>query len=186
METKKTILERIEAVNAWVEPQRVAYFSQRANDRKIGLYYGITLNYVLQSAAYSLGRFFEQMAIDPLATIKNTTDFERIAMVDFLLPSMENWMNGKKTGDELATQTYEYCKNRIMSGYLADMNCTNPVVNFLSVCDYKNYCELVKTINKAALQFHKEKDNELEKEKELAARTLTKEEAQKVLKSRKA
>lgn len=121
---------------------------------------------MLQAAIFGLQHFFEQVLIDPKSAIRNENDIERIAMVDFLLPRMERWMSGEWTAFGLAMNTHEYCKNRIMSGYLTDMNCTSQMVNLLSVYDYRNYCELVKVINKVPISFEQEKVDELKREQE--------------------
>lgn len=161
MSDKQNIIQRAETIEAWVAPQRQAYHGQRANDRTIELEYGIHLNYVLQAAMFSLKHFFKHVLVDPKSAIRNENDIERIAMVDFLLPCMEKWMNGDWTALQLAQMTHEYCKNRIMSGDLTNMNCNNPMVNLLSVYDYRNYSELVKVINKVPISFEQEKVNEL-------------------------
>lgn len=166
MNDKKSILERAQAIDEWIMPQRRAYHQQRVNDVTIDLEYGICLNYVLQAAIFSLKHFFEQVLIDPKSAIRNENDIERIAMVDFLLPRMERWMSGECTATVLALTTHEYCKNRIMSGDLTNMNCTSQMVNLLSVYDYRNYCELVKVINKVPISFEQAKADELKREQE--------------------
>lgn len=167
---KKTILERAEAIDAWVTIQRREYHSKRANDRTIWLEYGIHLNYLLQAAIFSLKGFLETVLLNPKRAIGNECDIERIAMVDFLLPFMERWMEGELTVQQLAIKLRDYCKDRIMGGDLTNMNCTNPMVNLLSVYDYKNYCEIVKTIDKVPAQFAKEQEDELNREAEKAAK----------------
>ena len=43
-----------------------------------------------------------------------------------------------------------------MSGNLTDMNCTNPMVNIMSVYRYKAYAEIVKVIDRAVVEFNRE------------------------------
>lgn len=163
---KKTILERAKAIDDWVTPQRREYHAKRANDRTIDLEYGIHLNYLLQAAIFCLESFFKGMLVDPKGAIRNESDIEHIAMVDFLLPSMERWMDGEWTSQQMALKLHEYCKNRIMGGDLTNMNCTSPMVNLLSVYDYRNYCQIVKTIDKVPISFMKEQEDELRREEE--------------------
>lgn len=166
MEKKMTILERAAAIEAWVEPQRREHHSKRANDRNINLQYGIVLSYVLHAAIFSLKSFFDDILVDPRRAIRNESDIERIAMVDFLLPRMERWMNGEWTAEQLAFNTHEYCKTRIMSKDLVTVSYTNPMINLMSVFDYKNYCELVDILNKVPASFEEEKTKELQREQE--------------------
>lgn len=163
---KKTILERANAIDEWITPQRREQHNKRANDRDINLQYGIVLNYVLGAAIFSLKSFFDDVLVDPRRAIRNESDIERIAMVDFLLPHMERWMNGERTAEQLAFGIHEYCKNRIMGKDLVTVSYTNPMINLMSVFDYKNYCELVDTLNKVPIGFEKEKADELRREQE--------------------
>lgn len=100
--------------------------------------------------------FMESVHFDPMGCVKDTNDLERIVLVDFLLPQMERWMDGKTNVETLVTNLHTYCKTRIMNGDLAEMNCTNPMVNIMSVYKYKAYADIVKTIDRAVVEFNRE------------------------------
>lgn len=156
MSEKKTILERLEAVQNWLDELRQAEHKKKPTDRISSACYVISLGYLLSAAAYALKGFMEDVKSDPMKAVQDTNDLEHIVLVDFLLPQMERCMEGSTSMEVLATNLHTYCKNRIMSGNLAEMNCTNPMVNIMSVYKYKAYAQIVKTIDRAVVEFNRE------------------------------
>jgi len=156
MSEKKTILERLEAVQNWLDELRQTEHKKKPSDRISSACYVISVGYLLSAAGYCLKSFMDDVQIDPMKAVQNTNDLERMVLIDFLLPQLEKCMEGEVSAEVLATNLHVFCKNRIMSGNLTDMNCTNPMVNIMSVYRYKAYAEIVKVIDRAVVEFNRE------------------------------
>lgn len=155
---KPTVLQRVKTLIEWIEPKREAYYAIPKKERPLAFRHAYMLLLTLEAAMYRLPSFFEQVLVEPMRAVNDESLMKRINMVDFLLPRLERWMNGQWTDQEMVEYTHTYCKERVMQGSLADMNCTSPMVNMFSVYTYQNYCEIIRVINNSVISAQAEKD----------------------------
>jgi len=155
---KPTVLQRVKTLIEWIEPKREAYYAIPKKERPSAFRQAYQLSLVLEYSMHGLPSFFDEVLVDPMRAVNDTSLMKRINMVDFLLPRLERWMKGEWTDQELAEYTHTYCKERVMQGSLANLNCTSPMVNMFSVYTYQNYCEVINVINKSVIAAQAEKD----------------------------
>lgn len=157
---KPTVIDRVNALEDWIQPQRIESYKSLMRDRNSAFYHASVLFFTLQHAARYLNDLTEEFAVNPLRAINGEPVFRNAIEVHFLLERFEKWMKGEQTAEQLVDNTFLFCKNRVMEGDLTRLNYTCPIQNAVNTWTNNVYCGIMRTINQSVLHLQKERDDE--------------------------
>lgn len=148
MSKEKTIIERFDAIKAWMNQREEAALKEHPNfDSDPWFRHVRSVFRHLEDASYHMKDKFEDFPCDPLSVMISQRTLGKVITFEVLIMPFERLMEGKATSETMVTSLYERAKSSVMKGYDAALNSTNPLANVASIEQNRFNCELMNTIN---------------------------------------
>jgi len=147
MDKEKTIIQRFDAVKAWMEQRVEAGLQEKPQFNSDPYFKHVrTLFYLLDEAMFQLKGTFRVFAIDPYTVFRDHNAMSKALVFRELLYKFEQLMEGKDTSEGLITYVLTYAQSEVARG-CDEFNSTNPLDNIMAVKRNNLYCAVIKSIN---------------------------------------
>lgn len=148
MEKESTIIERFDAIKAWMEEREEAGLKEHPNfDSDPWFRHARSVFRHLEGAAFLLREEVKEFSFNPLDVMISQRTLEKAIVFEMLIMRFEKLMEGKITSERMVTVLFETAKSSVMSGHDALLNSTNPIGNVMAIVRNQVNCDIMKAIN---------------------------------------
>jgi len=148
MDKEKTIIQRFDAVKAWMEQRVEAGLQEKPQfNSDPWLRHVRSVFRHLGEAAFHMKDKVDEFASGPLSVMISQRTLEKAIVFEVLIVPFEKLMEGKVTSENMVTSIYENAKSSVMRGYDVALNSTNPLANVAAIARNQLNCALMQTIN---------------------------------------